>query len=120
MNESAGATAAGRVAERVAAAVGSCPAVAALSPGPFETVATYLPGKAVSGVAARDGEVEIHVVAYYGVPLSEVAEQVRNTAAALVPEWRVNVTIDDLTVGEESGRPPEGGGRPGTPARSRG
>jgi hypothetical protein len=41
---------AGRLAERIAAAVADCPSVARLATGP---AATYLPGRIVPGVAVR-------------------------------------------------------------------
>ncbi|SDR95117.1 hypothetical protein [Actinopolymorpha singaporensis] len=89
---------AGRLADLIAAAVGACPDVARLSAGP---VATYLPGRSVPGVAVRDGEVRVAVVARYGRPLAEIAEQVRAAVAPLVPARRVDVTIDDLAIGDE-------------------
>ncbi|MET9019373.1 hypothetical protein ABZV93_05285 [Actinopolymorpha sp. NPDC004070] len=89
---------AGRLADRIAAAVTACPDVARLSAGP---VATYLPGRSVPGVAVRDEEIRVAVVARYGRPLAEIAEQVRAAVAPLVPARRVDVTIDDLAIGDE-------------------
>ncbi|WP_189164231.1 hypothetical protein, partial [Sphaerisporangium melleum] len=59
-----------RLADGIAQAVRGCPDVAAMAGG---RVATYLAGRAVAGVAVRDAEVEIAVVARYGRPLVEVA-----------------------------------------------
>jgi hypothetical protein len=56
---------AGLLADRIAAAVAGCPAVAALADGP---VATYLPGRTVPGVAVRDNLVVVAVVARHGPP----------------------------------------------------
>jgi hypothetical protein len=84
-----------RVAERVAA----CPGVAGLSGGPFGTVATYLPGGEIRGVALRDGEVEIHVVARYGRPMPEIGAAVHKAVADLVGDRNGRVTIDDITAG---------------------
>lgn len=97
-SESAESTDAGRVADRIAAAITACPDVARLSAGP---VATYLPGRSVPGVAVRDEEVRVAVVARYGRPLAEVAEQVRAAVTPLVPGRRVDVSIDDLAIGDE-------------------
>ncbi|GAA2757406.1 Asp23/Gls24 family envelope stress response protein [Actinopolymorpha rutila] len=98
---------AGRLADRIAAAVTACPEVARLSAGP---VATYLPGRSVPGVAVRDDEVRVAVVARYGRPLAEIAEQVRAAVVPLVSARRVDVTIDDLAMGDEEqdGRPAAG------------
>ncbi len=98
---------AGRLADLIAVAVTACPDVARLSAGP---VATYLPGRSVPGVAVRDEEVRVAVVARYGRPLAEVAEQVRAAVAPLVPPRRVDVTIDDLAIGDEEREDGEGRG----------
>ncbi len=86
------------LADRIVAAVTGCAAVAGLTEAPGGPVATYLPGRTISGVAVRDGEVEVCVVARYGLPLLEVAEQVRQAVAPLVPERVVDVVIGDIAV----------------------
>ncbi|GAA5041961.1 hypothetical protein GCM10023259_011200 [Thermocatellispora tengchongensis] len=88
------------LAGEMAEAVRRCPDVAALSLGPFGTVATYLPGVKVSGVAVRDGEIDIAIVARYGRPLPEIADEVRDAVAPLAGGRRVNVAIDDLELPE--------------------
>jgi len=92
------------LADLIAGAVSSCPAVAGLTQIPGIPVATYLPGRTVSGVAVRAGEVEVCVVARYGLPLPQIAEQVRQAVAPLVPDRVVDVVVGDITwpeVGEE-------------------
>ncbi|RZT89029.1 hypothetical protein EV383_5983 [Pseudonocardia sediminis] len=69
----------------VAAIVLSCPAVAGLHPGPFGEVATYLPGRRVSGVRVRPGAVEVHVIGRYPIPVPEIEGQVRAAIAAAGP-----------------------------------
>lgn len=86
---------AGQLADRVAVAAAGCPGVAALADGP---VATYLPGRTVTGVAVRDTEVQIAVIARYGPPLAEVADQVRAALEPLAPGLRVDVHIDDIAL----------------------
>ncbi|MEV0390894.1 Asp23/Gls24 family envelope stress response protein [Nonomuraea sp. NPDC050643] len=88
-------------ARRIAEMVASCPGVAALTGGPFGTVATYLPGESVSGVCLRDEEIEIHVAVRYGRPIPEVAAEVREAVALLADGRRVNLTVDDVTGIEE-------------------
>lgn len=85
------------LADRVAAAVIRCPDVAGLTQIPGMPVATYLPGRTVSGVAVRPAEVEICVVARYGPPLPRVAAQVRGAVEPLVPGRAVDVVIADIT-----------------------
>lgn len=88
--------------ETVAARVRDCPLVADLSTGRFGTIATPVPGGRIEGVALRDGSVEIGVVARYGPPLPEVAEQVRSAVQPLVPGRVVHVSIEDITETPES------------------
>ena len=88
------------LADRIVGAVTGCAAVAGLTGAPGGPVATYLPGRTVSGVAVRAGEVEVCVVARYGLPLPEVAEQVRQAVAPLVPGRMVDVVIGDIAVAE--------------------
>ena len=89
------------LADRIAAAVTGCPDVAGLTQVPGIPVATYLPGRTVSGVAVRPAEVEICVVARYGLPLPEVAAQVRQAVEPLVPGRVVDVVIADITSAQE-------------------
>jgi hypothetical protein len=84
------------LADRIAATVTGCPDVAGLTENPGVPVATYLPGRTVSGVAVRPAEVEICVVARYGRPLPQVAEQVRQAVEPLVPGRAVDVVIGDI------------------------
>jgi hypothetical protein len=85
------------LADRIAAAVADCPDVAWLTQIPGMPVATYLPGRTVSGVAVRPAQVEICVVARYGPPLPQVAAQVRQAVEPLVPGQVVDVIIADIT-----------------------
>ena len=85
------------LADRIAAAVTGCPDVAGLTQIPGTPVATYLPGRTMSGVAVRPAEVEICVVARYGPPLPQVAAQVRQAVEPLVPGRVVDVVIADIT-----------------------
>jgi uncharacterized alkaline shock family protein YloU len=82
-----------RVAGRVAAAVAGCPGVARLAPGP---IATYLPGRVVTGVAVRESSVRVGVVPRYGPSLQEVARQVRAAVREAAPGRRVDVVIEDI------------------------
>jgi hypothetical protein len=87
----------GVLADQIVSAVTSCPDVAGLTQMPGTPVATYLPGRTVSGVAVRASEVEICVVARYGRPLPQIAEEVRQAVVPLVPGRVVDVVIGDIT-----------------------
>jgi uncharacterized alkaline shock family protein YloU len=82
--------------DAVVAAVRSCASVAELSSGPIGTIATYLPGRKVPGVRLLDDEVEVHVVARWGFPVSRVAEEVRTAVASRVGAAAIDVFVDDI------------------------
>lgn len=86
---------AGRLAERIAAAVAGCPSVVRLAAGP---AATYLPGRTVPGVAVREDQVRIAVVAAFGPPIADVAEEVRAAVRQVVPNLPIDVVIEDIEV----------------------
>jgi hypothetical protein len=86
------------LAERVAEAALACPDVLALSGGTVGEVATYLPGRRVTGVRLRDTVVEVHVVGRYGPPMDEIGAQVRAAVTPFVGDRTLAVTIDDLDV----------------------
>lgn len=83
--------------DAIAAAVASCPSVSGLSSGLAGEIATYLPGRRVSGVRAQPDSVEVHVIARYGATLHEVESQVRGAVTAAVGEAvRVDVVLADV------------------------
>ena len=55
----------GETVEAIAAAVLASPAVARLHGGRFNTVASYLPGRRVVGVAVTPSEITVGVVGHY-------------------------------------------------------
>lgn len=87
----------------IADAVLACPDVAALSRGPFGTIASYLPGDFVGGVAVRDDEVEVHVVARYGPPVPGIAARVRDIVTPHAGDREVTVVVDDIDIGADIG-----------------
>jgi hypothetical protein len=84
------------LAHRIADTVLRCPDVVDLSGGPFGTVATYLPGERLPGVALRENEVEVSVVVRLGRPLPEIADEMRAAVAPMVGDRPVNVHIGGL------------------------
>lgn len=85
--------------DRIAVAVQACPSVVRLSGGAIGEVATYLPGRRITGVRiTADGGVEVHVVARYGPTIDEIAAEVRKAVTAVTGSRRVWVGVDDLDI----------------------
>lgn len=72
--------------------------VAALHGGAYGTVASYLPGRRVTGLRLDNAEAHVHLALYEGSDLSAVAEDVRAVVAGLTGRDSRNVviTIEDL------------------------
>ena len=90
-------------ADAIVAAVAACPAVASLHGGGLRRTATYLPGRLVEGVHVDDDRVRVSVVAVQGVPVVQVAEQIRAAVAPLVPGRAVDVHVADLRLTDPPG-----------------
>lgn len=88
-------------AEVVRDAVLAAPGVVALHGGAFGEVGTYLPGRRVAGVRITDDEVEVHVVAALGQPVSLTSAAVFSALADL-PAWTgladrpAHVVVEDV------------------------
>ena len=93
-------------ADAIVAAVTACPAVASLHGGGLRRTATYLPGRLVEGVHVDDDRVRVSVVAVQGIPVAQVAEQVRAAVAPLVPGRAVDVHVADVQVTDPPAPPP--------------
>jgi hypothetical protein len=88
----------GETADLVAAAALAVPGVVALHAGSFGEVATYLPGRRVTGVRVRDDVTEVHVVLDVEAPVLATADAVRAAAGPLVAT-RLDVCVQDLAEG---------------------
>ncbi|MCK0176087.1 hypothetical protein [Mycolicibacterium sp. F2034L] len=84
-------------ADTVAALALAVPGVAALHPGMFGEVGTYLPGRRVTGVRIRDDAVDVHITVWDTVPVRDTAAAVRDAVAAGLPGHTINVTVEDVT-----------------------
>lgn len=103
-------------ADAVASAALSVPTVARLGKGTGVEVATYLPGRRVTGVRVAEDDVEVHVVARWGASLPELGDQVRTAVAPHAGGRRVEVHVEDIEVpGEEEPTAPLGELPPGSP-----
>ena len=83
------------LADRVALAVLSVPGVHDLHGGVLGEVATYLPGRRVTGVRLRDGDTQVHLVLSWGAPISSTTDEVRARVAEIVP-GTVHVAVEDI------------------------
>ncbi|GAB2639567.1 hypothetical protein ABI214_19755 [Prescottella soli] len=82
-------------AERAAEAALAVPGVTGLHGGEFGTVATYLPGRRVTGIRIDDDTCSVHVTVRYPADLFATAERIRAAVRAVV-DVPVDVTIEDL------------------------
>jgi hypothetical protein len=82
-------------AERIAAAVSSVKGVVGLHAGMFGEVATYLPGRRVSGIRIGADRVDVHVSLALDAPVRPTAAAIQR-AVAEITDLPVDVTIEDL------------------------
>jgi len=81
--------------DELAELVLAVPGVARLHPGRFGEVATYLPGRRVTGIRSGRDVVEVHLVLAAGHPAQAVAQQVHAVVAARV-DLPVQVHVEDV------------------------
>ena len=84
------------LADVIAGAVLGVPGVAALHAGMFGEVATYLPGRRVTGVRITDDRVDVHVTVHEGVDVRRTAAAVREAVARIPAVTTVDVTVEDI------------------------
>ena len=95
--------------DAVAAAARGCPAVDDLCSGSWGGVVSYLPGREVAGVRVTHDHVVISVRGRWGVPVIELAGQVRAAVTGLVGPRRVDVVVADLAdLAESDAKAPAG------------
>lgn len=81
----------------LAAAVRACHAVEDLDRGALGSVATYLPGYQLAGIRIASDRVTLQVKGTWGVPVHELATQIKQAAAPLVGNRAVDIIVADLT-----------------------
>jgi hypothetical protein len=82
--------------DAVAAVVANCTGVSALDGGPFGQVASYLPGRKVTGVVVRDGRVTVQVRSRWGIPATDLAALITVALAPLTGDRTIDVVIADI------------------------
>lgn len=81
-------------ADRIAIAARAGALIAGLDSGRFGEIATYLPGRRVSGVRIRPDAVTIGVIGRYPATIAEIAACVRDAVGPL--DRPVHVRVTDL------------------------
>ena len=84
-------------ADDIAALVLAVPDVTRLHAGRFGEVATYLPGRRITGIRLGDDLIEVHVVVAGQVPI-RVTAQLIHAAVATVVATPVHVFVEDVAV----------------------
>ncbi|BBY86229.1 Asp23/Gls24 family envelope stress response protein [Mycolicibacterium tokaiense] len=84
------------IADTVAGIARAVPGVAGLHSGMFGEVATYLPGRRVTGVRVHADQIDVHISVRGDTGIRQTAAAVRAAVAAAVPGHRVDVTVADL------------------------
>jgi hypothetical protein len=93
------------LAERVAEVVTSHPSVVRLHGGVFGDVATYLPGRKLTGVRIGTGDepVELGVVLRLDRPIPEIVRALRREVSAMCGGAPVDITVGDAVFPGETG-----------------
>lgn len=81
--------------EVIADLVLGVPGVAGLHGGTYGHVATYLPGRAVTGVRTRTDSTDVHLVAVWGAVIPDLADRVRARLQPLLGH-PVNIAVEDI------------------------
>ncbi|MBC6449501.1 hypothetical protein [Actinokineospora xionganensis] len=90
----------GELVDRIGEAVLADPAVVRLDGGPFQTIATYLPGRRVVGVTAAD-RITVSVVLRLDQPIPAVAAALRERVRRVAGDLPIDVHVNDLESKEE-------------------
>ncbi len=98
-------------ADRIVQAVLAVPGVAALHPGMFGEVATYLPGRRVAGVRVGTDAIDVHVSLVFDAPVRATAASIRRALHPLTA-LPVNVTVEDVVPAAHTEPPPGPRGAP--------
>jgi hypothetical protein len=82
--------------DAVATAVRGCAGVDDLCSGAWGGVVSYLPGRQVPGVRVTADQVVVSVRGRWGVPVAELASQIRLAVASLAGLRRIDVIVADV------------------------
>lgn len=89
-------------AEVIADLVLAVAGVAGLHGGTYGHVATYLPGRAVTGVRTGIGSTDVHLVAVWGAEIPALADRIRARLEPLLGH-PVHIAVEDVTDPDQTG-----------------
>jgi hypothetical protein len=101
--------------DAVASAVRACPGVSDLVDGRFGDATTYLPGRRVAGIAVKGETVKVSVRAKWGVPASDLLDQITAVLVPSLADRRIELVVAEIDdppplTSPEPFVPPLGGG----------
>lgn len=89
-------------ASSISNAVLGLPGVAALSAGEYGRFGTFGAGRYVPGVRVDDTQINVHIVAQFGIPLHTTASEIGNVLQPWLNGRTFQVAVDDILLpGEE-------------------
>ena len=83
-------------AATISDAVAAVPGVAALSAGEFGQVGTFSATRSIPGVRIDEVQVQVHIVARYGIPLPSTAAGIGSAVAPLLAGRSLQVAVQDI------------------------
>lgn len=103
-------------AAAISDAVAAVDGVAGLSGGEFGQVGSTLVDGSVTGVRVDDEQVQVHIVADYGIPLQGTANSIGAAVAPWLAGRALQVSVDDILLPGEQLAPPAPPATPASPA----
>ena len=82
--------------DAVASAVRACPGVSDLVDGRFGDATTYLPGRRVAGIAVKGQTVRVSVRAKWGVPASDLLNQITAILVPSLADRRIELVVAEI------------------------
>jgi hypothetical protein len=82
--------------DAVASAVRACPGVSDLVDGRFGDATTYLPGRRVAGIAVKGETVKVSVRAKWGVPASDLLDQITAVLVPSLADRRIELVVAEI------------------------
>jgi len=87
-------------ADLIGAALRRCASVASLHGGRSGAVATYLPGRRVTGVRITPTAVFVHLTGAYPAPVAVIDAEVRSAVRPHLAGLALTITIEDYVAGD--------------------
>ena len=82
--------------DAVASAVRACAGVSDLADGRFGDATSYLPGRRVTGIAVKGETVRVSVRAKWGVPASDLLDQITAVLMPSLADRRIELVVAEI------------------------